>query len=275
MESVPRMSHYGKLLKSQEFKTIGIGHKKIVFKTNKFGFDSAVVISKTNEQLFTDNLRRLLALQPYPYVPRIYGFCLEVKSQKTFAVITELANGGTLRSFLTSDHYFNQNLKQRLELIKSHVEAIQFYHMSPIGTFVVCDTNTLIMYQQQYLVFDNRLKLVDLDTLELSDGTTSLCQVTENRFHKSNATIDLKSFASPEEQLKQNFTHKVDIWKLAFHFDNWYFRVGNKNLLNQLSKIELQLDDLLKRMRTIVPANRINIQDVYKFLTPIFDKYIV
>ena len=174
---------------------------------------------------FTHNLQALKQLSPNPLVIQLVGFC------GTNSIITEFTPFGdatNLPSILTQINQ-NNNISIKLNLCINYVKILDFLHNSPIGTRVMCDTNTLDKTLSQYLVTPElNLVVNDLDALPqvivgskgIKCGSRQLFGsfvAPEQLWHKNDVPFD-------DNQMRE-YDHKTDIWKIPEVCD-WFLSAG-------------------------------------------------
>ena len=146
-------------------------------------------------------------------------------------------------------------------MVLDYVSIIAFLHDSPLGTRVMCDSNSLKKTLSQYLITDElRLVVNDLDALP---------QVNEGNQYKikcGNRQL-FGDFVAPEQLWPHlgrpfndsemvGYSEKIDIWKIPSVLLNL---LGTSIYSTQL---KLRLFSLFSRCRLIDPAKRPSAKEV-------------
>lgn len=171
---LPSMHNCHAHLTCQDFENIAIGDKiaegtvKYIHMATWLG-SHRIVVSRLKHNQFKDdfehNLNMLRSFAGSNLVAQFVGNC------KNMIVTEYYANGNALNLDQVLD--LKASSEQRtfnfcFELCKNYAAILAYLHNSPIGTRVMCDSNSLSKLLSQYLITDD-LKLVvnDLDALPL------------------------------------------------------------------------------------------------------------
>lgn len=215
-----------KLLKISE--RIGSGSVKLVRIATWEGHKVAVshLISKRFTADFDHGLNMLVKLSPSPYIVQLVGFC---KDAHFFVTEYHKLGNATSVVSLVDERYGKDNLIARLKLCLNYAHILEFMHDSPIGTRVMCDSNSLDKLLSQILINDNLQLIVnDLDALPLVDksaGTKITCGSQELQ----------GDFVAPEQKwpyagpfraaAMPGYDEKTDIWKAGDVFRHFLSKI--------------------------------------------------
>lgn len=113
---------------------------------------------------FMHNLNMIKSISPHHHIVQLLGYC-------NYSILTEyhrLRNASNIKKLLKESLKAYDNIKVRLKLCLNYVSILKFLHDSPVGTRVMCDSNTLAKTLSQYLITsDLRLVVNDLDATPL------------------------------------------------------------------------------------------------------------
>lgn len=156
------------------------------------------------------------------------------------------------------------NIQTRFQLIVDYVKIINYLHNSPIGTRVMCDTDSLRKLLMQYLITDDfHLVVNDLDnTPDAREENGILC--TNKK--------ELLQFVAPEQRwpfnesvpfrsdLKPTYDEKIDIWKIPPFVERILGDVNGSSLAKS------KLQRVMERCRAIDPQQRPTANEVLQRL---------
>ena len=240
----------------------GLVKKVYLYKWN----DNYIVVSKLSDQKYAEdfvhNINVLKQLSPNPFTVQLIGWC---NNDMVFTEYHPFGDATQLLSILDQQMSQYNNVKIKFNFCINYVKIIDYLHNSPIGTLVMCDSNSLEKTLSQYLV-TNDLKLVlnDLDALP---------QVSGHRGVKCGSRQLFGSFVAPEQlwhsssqpfddQLMREYDHKTDIWKIP-DVCHWFLNLSrNQEFESSLQLIENNLIDIHNRCKSIDPQKRPTTQQI-------------
>ncbi|XP_042299932.1 protein O-mannose kinase [Sceloporus undulatus] len=204
----------------RKLKRVGEGAVKRVFlsewKENKVAL-SQLTMPELQED-FTHGLHMLKSLQS-KYVVKLLGYC-----EEEFVVLTEYHPFGSLKNLneiLNLPKYKHLNTwYNRFLLAIGYVSIIHYLHYSPLGTFVMCDSNDLDKVLSQYLLTSNFHVVVnDLDALPLVNkdaGELIKCghRELQGEFVAPEQLWPYGEETSFEDSLMPPYDERTDIWKI-------------------------------------------------------------
>ncbi|XP_053114739.1 protein O-mannose kinase [Hemicordylus capensis] len=204
----------------RRLKRIGEGAVKRVFlsewKENKVVLSQLTLLELRED--FLHGLKMLKSLQS-KHVVKLLGFC-----EEEFSILTEYHPFGSLKNLnevLNLPKYKNSNTwHQRFRLAIDYVSIIHYLHNSPLGTFVMCDSNDLDKVLSQYLLTtDFRVIVNDLDALPLvnrSVGELIKCGPRElqGEFVAPEQLWPYPKEIPFEDSLMPPYDERTDIWKI-------------------------------------------------------------
>lgn len=204
----------------RRLKRIDEGAVKRVFlsewKENKVAF-SQLTVQELQED-FLHGLQMLKFLQS-KHVVKLLGYC-----EEDFVILTEYHPFGSLKNLneiLNLPKYKNYNTWQhRLMLALDYVSIIHYLHNSPLGTFVMCDSNDLDKVLSQYLLTSDFHVIVnDLDALPLVNKSSRKLIKCGHRELQGEfvAPEQLWPYGKEipfEDSLMPPYDEMTDIWKI-------------------------------------------------------------
>ncbi|KAJ7313219.1 hypothetical protein JRQ81_004499 [Phrynocephalus forsythii] len=204
----------------RKLKRVGEGAVKRVFlsewKENKVAL-SQLTTPELQED-FMHGLQMLKSLQG-KHVVKLLGYC-----EEDFTVLTEYHPFGSLRNLnqiLNLPKYKNSNMwHNRFLLAINYVSIIHYLHNSPLGTFVMCDSNDLEKVLSQYLLTSSfHIVVNDLDALPLvnqSAGELIKCghQELQGEFVAPEQLWPYGNDIPFEDNLMPPYDEMTDIWKI-------------------------------------------------------------
>ncbi|KAF8784970.1 Protein O-mannose kinase like protein [Argiope bruennichi] len=179
------------------------------------------VLSKEEyEEDFKQNLFMIKSFNGKNTV-QLIGFCNNNILTKYYALGNALNVNYHLRNSLKA--YDSVNL--RLDLCINYVNVINFLHTSPVGTRVMCDSNTLEKTLSQFLLTDD-LNIIANDL----DATPEVDKIKKGILCGNRALIG--SFVAPEQlwpygdqkydpEKMPLYDEKTDVWKIP-DICNWF-----------------------------------------------------
>lgn len=193
---------------------LGYGAVKQIYQSSWKNHTVAYVYINNREFLddFRAGLNFLKAVGWSKFIVQLIGFC-----EEAHVYITEyhpLGNSMNIEKVLGERNIIG--LKERFQLCADYVRILGFLHNSPLGTRVMCDSNTLNKTLEQYLITSSlTLVLNDVDALPQVGQEGIICGHREIR----------GNFVAPEqkwphdreeftEERMPRYTEKVDIWKI-------------------------------------------------------------
>ncbi|KAL4641874.1 protein O-mannose kinase [Arapaima gigas] len=204
----------------RRLKIIGQGAVKKVFLSEWKGHKVALSQLSVPEysEDFLHGLTMLKALQG-PHVVQLVGLCAE---DHTF--VTEYQPLGSLlnlEAVLAQEKYQAlNNWQTRLRLALEYVSSLHFLHNSPIGTRVMCDSNSLEKTLSQFLLTsDFHLVANDLDALPEADrarGVLVRCGARElqGKFVAPEQLWPHGAMQPFSHELMPGYDEKTDVWKV-------------------------------------------------------------
>nr|XP_020662826.1 protein O-mannose kinase [Pogona vitticeps]XP_020662828.1 protein O-mannose kinase [Pogona vitticeps] len=204
----------------RKLKRVGEGAVKRVFlsewKENKVALSQLTVPELQKD--FMHGLQMLKSLQS-KHVVKLLGYC-----EEEFTVLTEYHPFGSLKNLnqiLNLPKYKNSNMWQnRFLLAINYVSIIHYLHNSPLGTFVMCDSNDLEKVLSQYLLTSSfHIVVNDLDALPLvnkSAGELIKCghQELQGEFVAPEQLWPYGNNIPFEDNLMPPYDEMTDIWKI-------------------------------------------------------------
>lgn len=163
---------------------------------------------------FDENLSTLRLLAPNPYTVQFLGACRD----SVYTEYHKLGNAANLNLHLSKSLKAHDSISVRFQLCIQYVRILDFLHAGPIGTRVMCDSNTLEKTLTQYLLTDDlSLVLNDLDAVPQVDKENGVGVICGWRpLHGS--------FVAPEQVWKgkgdfdpnmvEQYDEKIDIWRV-------------------------------------------------------------
>ncbi|UYV78588.1 POMK [Cordylochernes scorpioides] len=155
---------------------------------------------------FDHNLEMLQKLSPSPYVVQLVGFCGDI-------LVTEFHPWGSARDV----HRHQPTLPMKLQLCLSYIQVLAFLHNSPVGTRVMCDSNTLEKTLTQFLLTEDfHLVANDLDALpEVKPGQGVKCghEQLHGTFVAPEQLWPYGELSFEDDQMPP-YDEKTDIWKI-------------------------------------------------------------
>ncbi|XP_063608749.1 protein O-mannose kinase-like [Penaeus indicus] len=160
---------------------------------------------------FKAGLDFLKGIGPSRFIVQLIGFC-----EEAHVYITEYHPLGNAINVYKVFSEKNIGLKERFHLCIDYVSILEFLHNSPLGTVVMCDSNTLNKTLEQYLITSSlSLILNDVDALPQVGHEGIICGHREIR----------GDFVAPEQKWPYDgeeftegrmprYSEKVDIWKI-------------------------------------------------------------
>ncbi|XP_076363463.1 protein O-mannose kinase-like isoform X1 [Tachypleus tridentatus] len=229
--------------------------KSVVKKVIQAKWKSYVVVmsslsSSHYQEDFKHHLKMLQSWSGNPLIIQLLGFCNDT-------IITEFYKLGSalnVWSLMNNQMKKYDSLINRLNLCISYINIIKFLHLSPNGTRVMCDSNSLEKTLSQFLLQpDLHLVLNDLDALpevKPESGKKIKCGHTEL----------VGEFVAPEQRWPYpdllfddnempGYDEKTDIWKVP-SVCNWFLENDNSEFLKlKLFKIHKQCKHLNASLR--------------------------
>jgi glycoprotein-mannosyl O6-kinase len=219
---------------------------------------------------FINNIRMLEALSPNPLIVQLIGSC---GYSMLFTEYHSYGDATVLPRLLSHELTHLNNLSVKFNLCINYVQILHLLHNSPIGTRVMCDSNTVEKTLSQYLVTnDLGLVLNDLDALpQVKRGVSGV---------KCGHRQLFGSFVAPEQLWPSNdkpfndeempeYDEKTDIWKIP-QVCEWILNIGSDSTSEQtLLLIKTKLSDIHQKCKQINPQNRPSakqVLDVYQKL---------
>ncbi|XP_066484739.1 protein O-mannose kinase isoform X2 [Tiliqua scincoides] len=186
------------------------------WKENKVAFSQLTVQELRVD--FLHGLQMLKSLQS-KHVVKLLGYC-----EEDFVILTEYHPFGSLKNLneiLNLPKYKNYNTWQhRFMLAIDYVSIIHYLHNSPLGTFVMCDSNDLDKVLSQYLLTSDFHVIVnDLDALPLvnkSAGELIKCghRELQGEFVAPEQLWPYGKEMPFEDSLMPPYDEMTDIWKI-------------------------------------------------------------
>ncbi|CAG2164232.1 unnamed protein product [Oppiella nova] len=221
---------------------------------------------------FEHNLQMLRHLSVNPLIIQLIGWC---HNDMLFTEYHPIGDATRLPQLLTQEFSHYNNISVKLNLCVSYVQILQYLHNSPIGTRVMCDSNSLHKTLSQYLL-TNELTLVlnDLDALPQV--------VVGHKGVKCGPRQLFGSFVAPEQLWHNNesfsdeqmpeYDHKTDIWKIPDVCEWFLTAATDSNSWN--SSIRHQLIDIHKQCKHLDPQQRPTADQVLQVYRKIFQQLI-
>lgn len=193
---------------------LGFGAVKQVYQSSWKG--QAVAYVYINNRDFLEDFRAgldfLKGIGANKFIVQLIGFC-----EEAHVYITEyhpLGNAANIQKVFSERNIMG--LRERFQLCINYVSILEFLHNNPLGTRVMCDSNTLNKTLEQYLITSSlSLILNDVDALPQVGREGIICGHREIR----------GEFVAPEqkwphdgeeftEERMPRYSEKVDIWKI-------------------------------------------------------------
>lgn len=193
---------------------LGFGAVKQIYQSSWRNQAVAYVYINNRDYLedFKAGLDFLKGIGASRFLIQLLGFC-----EEAHVYITEyhsLGNALNMHKVFSERNIIG--LKERFHLCIDYVSILDFLHNSPLGTRVMCDSNTLNKTLEQYLITSSlSLILNDIDALPQVGREGIICGHREIR----------GEFVAPEQKWPYNgeeftedrmprYGEKVDIWKI-------------------------------------------------------------
>lgn len=252
-------------------KLIGKGAVKMVYLAEWKGH-TIVLNSLANvayEKDFLHGFSMLTAFQGYQYVTQLLGSC----DNNYFTEYHKFGSAKNIDNILQQARYRElNNIETRLGLCMNYAEIINYFHNSPIGTRVMCDSNYLEKTLSQYLLrMDLTLIANDLDALPKTNRSAGLLircgrQRIYGDFPAPEQLWPYEDNSTDPEMLPP-YDEKTDIWKIpdvcSFFLDSV---PGSDGVRFHLFKIHRQCKEDKPALRPTAKAILEKYQEVYKEL---------
>ncbi|GAB6031428.1 hypothetical protein CHUAL_014244 [Chamberlinius hualienensis] len=210
-----------------------------------------------------------IKLGPHHRLSQLVGFCRD-----PLTILTEYHELGSLlnvKHVLEGKHFISYNTqKTRFQLCLDYVEILKFFHSSPIGTRVMCDSSDLYKTLQQYLLTDDlRLIVNDLDALpEVNHSRKKLIKCGHRQLDGP--------FVAPEQRWPYRdvpfddldmplYDEKVDVWKIPSVCEMFLFHSDDDVILFRLFSIH-------KECKSLNPNDRPSVAQVFQHYLNIWDE---
>lgn len=246
---------------------IGYGAVKQVYQST--WNNQTVAFVYINNQNFVDDFRTglelLKAITPSKFIVQLIGFC-----SKADVYITEyypLGNCMNIQKVFSERNI--TSLKKRFQLCVDYVGILDFLHNSPLGTRVMCDSNTLNKTLEQYLITSPlSLVLNDIDAVPEVRREGIVCG------HKEITG----SFVAPEqkwpfgneeyeERRMPTYDEKIDVWKIPA-VCNYFLGKSEAAKLFRYHVYQIH-----RRCREKLPQKRPSAREVLKFYVNVLHQY--
>ncbi|XP_019631671.1 PREDICTED: protein O-mannose kinase-like [Branchiostoma belcheri] len=223
---------------------------------------------------FSEGIEMLKTLQ-HPSVLQFVGSC-------NTTLLTEFYKFGSANFFikkvlkLYSYRKFD-NVRTRFNMALSYLEAIHSLHNSPVGTRVMCDSNSVHKSLTQFLVTqDFKLVLSDLDA-------TPEVNHEANLFIKCGSRRIVSDFVAPEQlwpfenetfddSRMPSYDEKTDIWKIPGVVDYLLGKVNGSEVIRlHLFKVHQQCHNRDPRQR---PTTKVLLEEYNRVKNMFFPEHI-
>ena len=250
----------------------GLVKKIYLYKYN----DNYLIVSKLSDGKYAEDFWQshhiLKQLSPNPFLIQLIGWCNDDILITEFHPFGDANRLPSILNEISQTH----NFSVRLDLCLNYIRIIDFLHNSPIGTRVMCDSNTLEKTLSQYLVTnDLRLVLNDLDALpRVVDGGV-----------KCGRRQLLGSFVAPEQLWQRDepfndsalngYDHKTDIWKIP-DVCHWFLtsEPNQSEFSSSVESIENELKDTINGCKSVDPSDRPSARQVLQSYAKAFENFI-
>lgn len=210
----------------------------------------SVLTTEKYEEDFFHNLFMIRSFSPHNLVIQLLGYCgnsiLTEYHELGSALNTQFVLENTLKTY--------NNVKTRLSLCINYASVIEFLHRSPLGTRVMCDSNTIIKTLSQYLLTaDLKLVVNDLDATPLIDDLTEgvLCG---SRELVGELVAPEQVWPYPDKAFDINqmspYDEKTDIFKIP-DICNWF--LGNNS---EVDIVKYKVFHIHRECKNIHPHER-------------------
>lgn len=225
------------------------------------------IVSNLSNSLFKDdfmhNIRMLESLSPSPFVVQYLGSCNDTL---LFTEYQQFGDALNLPTILRKELPDRDNLKTRLQLCLSFVRVLDYLHSSPIGTRVMCDSNSVEKMLSQFLVTQN-LELVanDLDALPDANKIGVKCG-RRQLFGTFVAPEQLWPYQNQrfDDARMPSYDEKTDIWKVP-EVCEWILNIPGSVEGEELSILVNKLDEIHGRCKSLYPRYRPTASDICQF----------
>ncbi|XP_012557049.2 protein O-mannose kinase-like isoform X1 [Hydra vulgaris] len=241
------------------------GYVKRIYHAELMNINVVVSFPRFNflKEDFLHGLTMLKEFHGSPNVIELIGYCNRLDNLQLITRYWKYGSADNLDFVLShlkmsSDDEF----RARLNIVLDYVNIIAFLHNSPLGTRVMCDSNTLNKTLSQYLITDElRLVVNDLDALP------EVHRDNQYKIKCGNRQL-FGDFVAPEQLWPYEnrpfddnemvgYNEKIDIWKipsvllallgnslsstqLKLHFFNLFFRCRSHDPAKRPSAMEVQ-----------------------------------
>jgi len=222
---------------------------------------------------FLHNIRMLEELSPNPLIVQLIGSC---SNTMLFTQYHSYGDATLLQRLLTHEMTHFNNLSVKLNLCINYVEILQFLHNSPLGTRVMCDSNSLEKTLSQYLVTDHlKLILNDLDALpEVRKGISGVKCGHRQLFGSFVAPEQLWPFVDKpfNDGEMREYDEKTDIWKIP-EVCNWFVNIADDSVsTDSISLVKDKLSKIHQKCKHTDPRNRPSAKQVLEAYQQIFNE---
>ncbi|XP_066278039.1 protein O-mannose kinase-like [Branchiostoma lanceolatum] len=233
---------------------LGQGAVKQVYKATWRGHTVAYsnLTQQTFLQDFLHGVEMLRNMQQTSHAVQLVGSCHTTLLTEYY----RLGSAENIETILESEEFskFN-NIRIRLNIALSYLEAINFLHNSPVGTRVMCDSNDLFKTLSQFLITEDiKLVLNDLDALPEVNPEAQL-------FVKCGTREIVSDFVAPEQlwpfenepfedSRMPSYDEKTDIWKIPTVVDYLLGNVDGSDVVRlHLFKVHQQCQNMDPKQR--------------------------
>ncbi|XP_054167356.1 protein O-mannose kinase-like [Oppia nitens] len=229
--------------------------------------DNYLVVSNVSDKQylsdFHHNLQMLKQLSQNALIVQLIGWC---NNDMLFTEYHPNGDANNLPHIIVKNSIHHNMTSITLNLCVNYVKILDYLHNSPIGTRVMCDSNTLQKTLSQYLLTDElTLVLNDLDALPQV--------ISRHKGVKCGPRQLFGTFVAPEQlwnrsdQLFSNdkmreYDHRTDIWKIP-DVCQWFLKTSTHlDYQSKLLWVLSHLKDIHSQCKSIDPNLRPTANDV-------------
>ena len=218
-----------------------------------------------------DGTKRLQAMQPCELVVRLLGVCLDTNTSVIITEYHELGSADNINNILLQENVSNKNtLRTRFQLCLDYARILSFLHSSPVGTRIMCDSNSPLKALSQFLITnDLRLVISDLDALPLVDSAKGILGKCGNQQLYGDFVAPEQLWPFPNKTFRDEdmppYDEKTDIWKVPNITDTLLGHIDHSDI------IRFHLFKIHRRCKESDPTLRPTAQEIYKVYQEIFD----
>ena len=224
---------------------------------------------------FIHGAEMLQAMQLSELVVRLLGMCLDTNPPTIITEYHELGSADKIDNILAQGDFSDMNtLRTRFQLCLDYARILSFLHSSPVGTRIMCDSNSSHKALSQFLITnDLRLVINDLDALPLVDSAKGILAKCGHRQLYGDFVAPEQLWPFPYKDFRDEdmptYDEKTDIWKVPDITDALLGDVDHSDI------IRLHLFKIHRRCKESDPTLRPTAEEIYKVYQEIFDSIVI